>query len=103
MDLWKSIKSLFASGASAPPDAPRLKAGNESELSVSLRACLTENGGGSRFQKRDIYFRTWTISTPSVRWMMRENLTSANLPRRVSTARQLISCRSKGGFTSLAK
>ena len=38
MDLWKSIKSLFASGGSAPPDAPRLKAGNESELSVSLRA-----------------------------------------------------------------
>jgi len=38
MGLWKTIKSLFASGGSAPPDAPRLKAGNESELSVSLRA-----------------------------------------------------------------
>jgi hypothetical protein len=38
MGLRKTIKSLFASGGSAPPDVPRLKAGNESELSVSLRA-----------------------------------------------------------------
>ena len=38
MGLWKTIKSLFVSGGSAPPDALRLKAGNESELSVSLRA-----------------------------------------------------------------
>ena len=38
MGLWKMIKSLFASGGSAPPDAPRLRAGNESELSVSLGA-----------------------------------------------------------------
>ena len=38
MDLWKTIKSLFASGGSAPSDTPRLKAGNESELSVSLKA-----------------------------------------------------------------
>jgi hypothetical protein len=38
MDLWKTIKSLFAYGGSAPPDAARLKAGNESELSTSLRA-----------------------------------------------------------------
>jgi hypothetical protein len=38
MGLWKTIKSLFASGDTAPPDAPRLEAGNESELSVSLRA-----------------------------------------------------------------
>jgi hypothetical protein len=38
MGLWKTIKSFFASGGSAPPDVPRLKAGNESELSVSLRA-----------------------------------------------------------------
>src|ERR1700730_15573635 len=37
MGLWKTIKSLFVSG-SAPPDALRLKAANESELSVSLRA-----------------------------------------------------------------
>jgi hypothetical protein len=38
MGLWQTIKSLFASGGSAPPDAPKLKAGNESELSVSLKA-----------------------------------------------------------------
>jgi hypothetical protein len=38
MGLWKTIKSLFASGGSAPPDAPRLEAGSESELSLSLRA-----------------------------------------------------------------
>ena len=38
MDLWRTIKSLFAPGGSAPPDAPRLKAGDELELSVSLRA-----------------------------------------------------------------
>jgi hypothetical protein len=38
MGPWKTIKSLFASGAFAPADAPRLNAGNESELSVSLRA-----------------------------------------------------------------
>ena len=38
MDLWKTIKSLLANGGSAPPDAARLKAGNESELSTSLRA-----------------------------------------------------------------
>ena len=35
MGLWKTIKSLFASGGSAPPDAPRLKAGNESDVSVA--------------------------------------------------------------------
>jgi len=38
MGLWQTIKSLFASGGFAPADAPRLKAGNESELLVSLRA-----------------------------------------------------------------
>jgi hypothetical protein len=38
MGLWQTIKSLFASGGSGSPDAPRLNAGNESELSVSLRA-----------------------------------------------------------------
>jgi hypothetical protein len=38
MGLWQTIKSLFSSGGSAPADAPRLRAGNESELSVSLRA-----------------------------------------------------------------
>jgi hypothetical protein len=38
MGLWKTIKSFFASGGSTPPDAPRLKAASESELSVSLRA-----------------------------------------------------------------
>jgi hypothetical protein len=38
MELWKTIKSLFASGGSTPSDVPRLGAGNESELAASLRA-----------------------------------------------------------------
>jgi hypothetical protein len=103
MDLWKSIKSLFASGGSAPPDAPRLKAGNESELSVSLRALPDGEPGWITLSEARYLFSHRTINTPSERWMMRENLTSANLPRRVSTAHQLQSCLSKGAFTSLAK
>jgi hypothetical protein len=38
MELWKTIKSLFASEGSTPFDEPKLRAGNESELSASLRA-----------------------------------------------------------------
>ena len=38
MGIWKTIKAAFAPGTSAPPDARRLSAVDELELSASLRA-----------------------------------------------------------------
>jgi len=37
MGIWEAIKAIFARGASTPPDARRLSAVDEFELSASLK------------------------------------------------------------------
>ena len=103
MGLWQTIKSFFSSGGTAPPDAPRLEAGNESELSASLRALPDGERGCITFAEARYLFSHMDDQYAFGEMMMWENLSSAHLPRRVSTAHQSISCRSKGGSTSLAK
>ena len=56
--MWKTIKSLFGSGARAPPDAPRLSASTEVALSGSLGALpVGERGWITMSEARSLFSR----------------------------------------------
>jgi hypothetical protein len=103
MGLWKTIRSLFAYGDSAPPDAARLKAGNESELSTSLRALPHgERGWFTLSEARYLFSRM----DDQYAFGEMDDVGKPNLgafAAQSQHARQSISCRSKGASTSLAK
>jgi hypothetical protein len=75
------------------PDLKGFAAANYGNGEDDVRAAM-----GDKFPKH-IYHSIICIGA----LVAHQGLTSAHLPRRVSTAHQSISCRSKGGVTSPAK
>ena len=56
MAIWDWIKSLFSTQSSVPPDAPKLRAANEVELSTSLMRLHPGESGWITFQEARLLF-----------------------------------------------
>jgi DNA double-strand break repair helicase HerA and related ATPase len=66
-------------------------------------ALVSENGDGSRCQRRGICSRRWMTSMRSARWTSRERPVLPRLQRRANIAPLSILCPSRGGSTSPEK
>jgi len=56
MVIWEKIKSFFGNQSSVPPDAPKLSAANEAELSKSLMRLNSGESGWITFQEARLLF-----------------------------------------------
>ena len=56
MAIWEKIKSFFSDQSSVPPDAPKLRAANETELSKSLMRLNSGESGWITFQEARLLF-----------------------------------------------
>src|SRR5262249_34185459 len=56
MAIWEKIKSVFSNQTSVPPDAPKLRAANEVDLSKSLMRLNSGEIGWITFQEARLLF-----------------------------------------------